>query len=323
MTPITARWLPYGLPFHRPWESARGRIDGRRGYLLRLEASDGRVGWGDCAPLPEAGIDDEAATRYAEECASQDLAAQAAAVPLSAWLAGKPTPGTIPVNAALGSLAALHPNDIATACTAGFEVLKIKVGLAPPAVEIARLAALCEGLPPTVRLRLDANGAWDAETATDFLARAAGLPVESLEEPLCKPDPQVLAELQRSTAVSIALDESLPRLSTEALLAERPVRRLVLKPARHGGLAATLALARRARASGMECVLTSALESACGLLAVAHLAAALEADGGPELAHGLATAGWFAADTGRPPPLLGARLQLPQGPGLGFVPALS
>ena len=67
-----------------------------------------------------------------------------------------------------------------------------------------------------------------------------------------------------------------------------------------------------------------------GMLAAAHMAAALATDApaprdgrraaGQELAHGLATADWLAADLGQAPRARDGRLHLPAGPGLGFRP---
>ncbi len=323
MKPVAARWIPYALLLQQPWESAAGRISERRGRLLRLDTDDGHCGWGDCAPLPEAGIDKTAATRCAEECARLDLAAQAAGQPLAAWLAGVATPASIPVNAALGALATLTNEMALAACAAGFTTLKAKVGIAPQITEIARLNALAKTLPAGTRLRLDANGAWDETTAASFVAACRDLPVEAIEEPLHAPTLAALARLQAGTGIALALDESLPRFAVADLSQQQAVRRLVLKPARHGGLQASLALAREARGAGLECVVTSALESACGLLAAAHLAAAIAAGAPQTPAHGLATAAWFAADTGLPPEIRGGRLILPVGPGLGFAPGLS
>ena len=323
MIPVTARWLPYGLPLLRPWESSRGRLDGRRGHLLCLEAADGRIGWGDCAPLPEAGIDETQATRHAESCAALDLEAQAAGVPLAAWLAGCATAPDVPVNASLGAILSLTPSELREVCAAGYSVLKIKTGCAPLAAEIDRLTRLAAELPAGATLRLDANGAWNEATAATFLRECRQLPVESLEEPLATPDPVQLARLQDSTEIALALDESLSGQDMEGLLRQAPVRRLIVKPARHGGLRASLEIARKAQQAGIDCVVTSALESACGLLAAAHLAAAIGAVTGSTLAHGLATAGWFAADTGRAPVITAGRLALPRAAGLGFVPLLA
>lgn len=314
MSIAAARWLPYRLPLVRPWASAAGSLETRSGALLRLEAADGRIGWGDAAPFPEIGIDEAAARRHAEECARLDLAAQAAGLALADWLAGAPAARSLAVNAALGDLAGLAPDAVEAALAAGFTVLKLKVGVAAPAEEIARLRALAARLPAAAALRLDANRAWDEAAAAAFLAACRGLPVESCEEPLAAPDPGALARLQAGLPFPLALDESLGAVVGDPFLAAPPVRRLVLKPARHGGLLATLAIARRARRAGLECVITSALESSCGLLAAAHLAAAAA----PELTHGLATGAWFAADTGLPPLVADGRLTLPEEAGIGF-----
>ena len=94
------------------------------------------------------------------------------------------------------------------------------------------------------------------------------------------------------------------------------MRRLVLKPARIGGIRATLALAAAAKAAGMDVVVTSVVDSAVGVAAAAHVAAAL---GGP--AHGLATSAWLAADVAAPPAIVAGRLQLAELPGLGLSPS--
>lgn len=316
---VSAACLPYRLPLRRPWASAAGSLDERSGWLLRLETDDGRTGWGDCAPFPAIGIDEPAARRHAEQCALLDLAAQAAGLPLAAWLGGgRPRPARVAVNAAVGDLAGLRHEAVEAAGAAGFTVLKIKVGIGDPGREIGQLQSLAPRLPPAISLRLDANGAWDEAIAARFLLACADLPVESCEEPLRSPSAPALARLQADLPFPLAIDESL-QLIDDAFFAAPPVRRLVLKPPRHGGLLPALELALQARTAGVECVLTSSLESACGLLAVAHLAAAIA----PDLAHGLATAAWFATDTGAPPVIRDGRLELPETPGIGFTPRAS
>ncbi len=84
MKVVAADWLPYCLPLRRPWQTSRSVLTERHGRLRRLTTDDGRTGWGDCAPLPEFGIDETAATAFAEECATLDLAAQGAGLPLNA-----------------------------------------------------------------------------------------------------------------------------------------------------------------------------------------------------------------------------------------------
>jgi len=96
-----------------------------------------------------------------------------------------------------------------------------------------------------------------------------------------------------------------------------PVRRVVLKPMVQGGLVPALALARRAREAGVECVVTTTVDSAVGVTAALHLAAAVAND----LAHGLATSAWLESDVGNPPQPTGGVLRLADRPGLGCVPS--
>ncbi len=313
MKVVAADWLPYYLPLRRPWRTSRGTFDERRGHLLRLRTADGMTGWGDCAPLPEFGIAEAAARDLAEECALLDLAAQRARVPLGGWLSGVPPARSVAVNAVLGAIFTVTPQAMRDSLMAGFRVLKIKVGAGPLADEIDHLRQICATLPAGVGLRLDANGAWDEVDTRRFLAACLPLPIEGIEEPLRGPDAATLRRLQAAVPFPLAIDESLHLIDRDFWQAP-PVRRLVIKPARVGSLLASIELGLRARAAGVECIVTSSLESACGLTACAHLATAIA----PDSCHGLATAGWLASDTGDVPAIVGGRMLLPQIPGLGF-----
>jgi o-succinylbenzoate synthase len=283
---------------------------------LTARAALGQLAPGSDCPAPNA--------RCASETALLDLLAQGAGMPLATYLDGarqRPAtdparPPPVPLNAACGSLRDLRAGDLRAACSAGFAVLKLKVGVLAIDEEIARLQQIATVLPSGHRLRLDANRAWSDAAATRFLRAGADLPIEMLEEPLAVPDIDRLQALQDSTAIAIGVDESISHLDGDALIARRAVRRLVIKPPRHGGLLPALALARHAGNAGIACVITSSLDSACGITAAAHLAAAL--DNG--LAHGLATSAWLCEDSGSPPLIDRGHLLLDASPGLGFVP---
>lgn len=310
---VAADWLPYRLPFRRPWQSARGLLSERSGALLRLRTADGLSGWGDAAPLPEFGISKAAAREFAEECAQLDLAAQGAGKDLASWLSGEAPVASVAVNAVLGAIFSVDAEQIADAVAAGFSIIKLKAGLQPVADEILQLQHLSRALPPGVRWRLDANGAWSLAQAQQFISACQDLPVEGLEEPLRAPDHEKLRALQAAAPFPLAIDESLQLIDHHFWQAP-PVRRLTLKPARCGGLLASIALALQARACGLECIVTSSLESACGLTACAQLAAAIA----PQGTHGLATGAWFTHDTGTAPRITDGRLYLPRQSGLGF-----
>lgn len=309
------RLHPYRLPLNRPWIAASATLSVRRGWLVEAAGEDGMAGWGDCAPLPSRGGADEAQMRWAVETALVDLEARRRGVPLARLLGAASL--SVPVNVALGPLDEGCAGRVASAAAQGFRIGKIKVGVAPIDVELARLRELGGAL----RLRLDANRAWNEADARRFLLAIADLPdvhMDGVEEPLAAPTLDALMRLQSAVPFALAVDESLPALGAGALFASRAVRRLVLKPARVGGVLRTLVLARLAQAAGMEVVITSVVDSAVGVAAAAHLAAAISCDVAPGTAHGLATGGWLAEDVAPALPICDGRLILPDTPGLGM-----
>jgi O-succinylbenzoate synthase len=242
-----------------------------------------------------------------------DLAAQKAGLALNSWLSGQSPVTNVAVNANLGAIFSIDAKRISVALDHGFSMLKIKVGIGHWQDEIAHLQHLSRCLPPGAKFRLDANAAWSETEAASFLLASTTLPVESLEEPLRQPDQTRLARLQRLAHYPIAIDESI-HLIDDNFFHHPPVRRLMLKPARFGSLLTTMVIALRAQASGIECVVTSSLESNCGLLACAHLAAAIA----PQAVHGLGTADWFMENVGEAMTLHAGQLALPSTPGLGY-----
>lgn len=266
------------------------------------------------ADLASPGAFAAPAARAAFECALLDLLSQAQGKPLTALLDEKTQKQRIPVSAAAGTVhdAALIDNAIAR----GFRVIKLKLGLNAPAAELIALEALAARLPPGTNLRLDANRAWDRETASRMLTALAALPVESVEEPLAAPDLAQLAVLQDKLPFPLALDESMPGIDANTFWESPPVRRVVCKLAPLGGLLPALAFLRRAADAGVECVVTTGVDGAAATLAAAHLAATV----GGAHAHGLATSAWLADDLGQPPRIDNGVLTLPAANGLGFVP---
>lgn len=322
--------IPYALQLRVPWRTAAGTVCRRHGWLVRVEDEDGAVGIGDQpAMLPDQATDgletrlrrqgaallgrhlDEALASlddgFGVETALLDLTARQNGLPLRRLLS--------PLAADRVRVNGIAPlDDIVAIAQQGFDIVKVKVGLAPWRDEAAALWRL--DLPPGVTLRLDANRAWSRAEAEGFLAAIAGLPVESVEEPLRDAEIAGLAALQSTTSVALAIDESLDLLGLDVLLANPPVRRLVLKPALLGGLRRTWDVAAAAETAGYDVVVTSYLESAVGIAAVANLAAAL--DPLARTAHGLATSALFVRDVAEPMSPTCGTLSLSDGSGLGL-----
>ncbi len=314
---------------------------------MKLASADGLTGFGDCAPLPEMGTETSAlaeqqlcrgleactgsmpqralaeldrqhttpAARCGLETALLDLLSQQAGLPLACWLNERASQ-TISVNAALGALDDHVDTRAWDALAQGYTVLKAKMGVYSREQEQERVVALAHILPAEAALRLDANGRWDEPQARSVLMSLGDLPIESLEEPLAVPRRDALKRLQALVPWPLALDESLRVWRTDDLCADPPVRRLVLKPMVLGGLLPALRLARHGQAAGLEVVVTTTIDSAAGVWAALHLAAALNSD----TAHGLGTGAWLQEDVGRGPIVQAGKLALNPVPGLGFRP---
>ncbi len=335
-----ATWQPYALALRRPWTSARGTTSERTGWLLRLRDDHGRLGFGDCAPLPGAGTETHdgarqmleqaaaamrgkpvttaleslptapsatPAVRCACETALLDLQARAHNLPLHQLLARGSSPG-VRVNAMIGAYRD-WPELAQRAVDAGFDVLKLKIGTVAPATELTALHSLMAQLPLNIRLRLDVNRGWSLATARSILPALDDSRIEAVEEPASDASGAQLRALQAAVPFAIALDESLHRGGIGAL----PVRRQVLKPMAVGGLLPIIALAAD---NEHETVVTTSVDSAIGVRAACHVAAAL--DNG--LAHGLATSDWLHTDFAPPLPIARGLLHLPASAGLGLDP---
>ena len=272
--------------------------------------------------------------RFAAETALLDLLGQRRGLPVHRLLA-PPAAGADPRIRSPLPLAALEAGLDPERAVAAFaprwrsrwRTLKVKVGRPGEArAEHRLLEALRRTYGQGLALRLDANGAWTPERASQRLRRLAALEPEFLEEPVATAD---WVRLEPSPGVPLALDESLAVPGLYEELAPRfgalGVRAVVLKPLILGGVLPALALARRARAAGLPAVVSHGFEGPVALQAACHLAVALAAEtsGSPVPAQGLARHAGLQAWSG----VFGGQsrlasgdggLEVPQAPGLGL-----
>lgn len=266
--------MPHVTAWSVPMRTRFRGLTVRDGVLVRGEA-----GWGEFSPFWEYDeVEARAWWRAAREAA--DLG----------WPA--PVRGCVEVNVTVPAVSPERARAVVLA-SGGCRTAKVKV--AEPgqsaAADEARLEAVRDALGPGGAIRVDANTAWDVETAVARLAaydRAAG-GLEYAEQPVATVDE--LAALRRRTHVPLAADESVRRSGDPLAVARRGAADLVvLKAQPLGGVRAALELAER---MGLPAVVSSALETSVGLAAGLALAAAL-----PELPYacGLATAQLLADD---------------------------
>lgn len=242
----------------------RLRIGDRDVLLL-----EGPAGWGECSPLPGYPCDPARARAAAEEAARDG------------WPA--PQRWTIPVNG-LVPASGCSPEQLR-----GMTSVKVKVGARPWREDVTRVFEVREELGPAVGLRVDANGAWDEETALDALGAMAACDLELAEQPVATLEG--LARLRRRVVVPLAADECIRSVDDARRLATLDAAdAVVLKVQPLGGVRAALAVAE---AAGVPAVVTSMYETSIGLAAGVALAAALPA---LPYACGLATLDMIAGD---------------------------
>jgi o-succinylbenzoate synthase len=225
----------------------------------------------------------------------------------------------VPVNALIAAedagAAARHARQ---AASRGFRALKLKVGAAALARDVARASAVRNAVGPELELRLDANGAWDEATARDALEQLAPLQIAFVEQPVAARDLDALARLRAASPVPIAADESVrDELRATAIVERKAADLLIVKPAAVGGLRPARRIAERALAAGLGVVATGLLDSGIGTAAALHFAASLP---GPLRAAGLAADALLQEDLTTLPRVRAGERALPAGPGLGVTP---
>ena len=265
----------------------------RSGWLV-----EGPAGWGECSPLPT--------WSDAERELAEAAATEAATVPFP-----DPRVERVAVNAMVPRV---EPDlAAALALQSGCATVKVKVG---DAAGLDRVAAVRSACGPGVRIRVDANAAWDLDSAVDALRRLSAFDIELAEDPVGRLED--LTMVRRRAPCPVAAETAIRSVADAARLHELDAAdAIVLKPQRIGGVRSALAAAE---AAGVPAIASSALETSVGLAAVVALAAAL---GPGPFAHGCGTAllldsdvttnplvpdgGWLLPRRASPSPALVAR----------------
>lgn len=254
--------IVYAIPLRNTF---RG-ITVREGVLLR-----GPAGWGEFCPFAD----------YSDAESAPWLSAAVEASELG-W--PEPVRDRVEVNTTVPVVSAERAHELVAA--SGCRTAKVKV--ADPRSSLVddceRVAAVRSALGNGGAIRVDANMAWDVDTAIRAireLDRAAG-GLEYAEQPC--PSVNELAAVRRRVGVRIAADESIRRAEDPLKVAVAGAADIaVIKVSPLGGVRRALEVAE---ACGLPCVVSSAVETSVGLAAGLALAGALPS---LEFACGLGT----------------------------------
>ncbi len=323
MNKLELTYHPYKLKLSTPFETSKGKISERKGFIVSIKSQSGKIGIGDVSPLPEfgsetyeqaeeriapmkiamrVGIEDikhslknllsdfnsHPALKHGLEQAIINLLCNERNISI-AELLGLRLKKEIAVNAAIGFL---KPEEVTTRALQlvkeGFKTLKIKTGREDFEDDFATINSIRKAVGENVKIRIDTNGKWSLEEAIKYLKRLENFSLEYAEQPVNSIEE--FKELKNKTSIPLASDESIRDFKTaEKFITEKAITFIVLKPMMLGGLLPTLEIAELAENNNIIPVITSSFESVIGRANAVIAAASVNSD----IAHGLAVSRYF------------------------------
>jgi muconate cycloisomerase len=343
--------IPVALPLTTPMKMSGETVATANNILVRIEAADGTVGWGEAASAPTmtgdtlgglvAALRDHLAPMLAgrdlRQWASQrptlhralagnggahsalemavlDLAGRADGKRLIDMV-GKPRRAAVKPMWLLGNKTAAEDVAEAHARQAeGFHFFKLKIGVKPIKDEIAIALAVREALPKTP-LCADANCGLTLATARTYVEKTRNANLMFVEQPLAHDDIDGLKKLAHASKVPIGVDEGIHSLADIATGARAGAGGVSLKLIKLGGISAAVEAGKLCQRLGLSVNIAAKIaESSISSAAALHLSCAVpKCDWGVSLTHF-----YLAADLVRKPlPLRDGLVALPTGPGLG------
>ncbi len=298
---MKASYHRYFLEFKRPSGTSRGVLTQKETWFLILE-KDGKKGIGECGLLRGLSFDDrpdyEAKLKWVCENihlgATQlwELLPEFPSIQFGVEMAFRslesenpyllfPSEFTeslksIPINGLvwMGDEAFMK-EQIEEKIAAGFSCIKLKIGALDFDKELGLLRFIRANFTPDqIEIRVDANGAFDLESALDKIAQLSEFKLHSIEQPIAKNRTDSMAVLCKNTSLPIALDEELigvtDYIEKEKLLLKVKPQYIILKPSFVGGFRGSMEWIQLAEKYNIGWWITSALESNIGLNAIAQ-----------------------------------------------------
>jgi len=344
--------IAVALPLIKPMTLARTRLTQTTNMLVRIEATNGAVGWGEAVTMPTrtgenlAGVSramskigphlvgkdaynhamliaalarragQSHAALSAIDMALHDLVGHVSGLPVSTLLGGRIRDHVATIWLIGGETVEADLAEAARQQRRGYAEFKIKVGAKPLAETIATLNELRRRLGPRVKLSADANMGLSPREAARFLRAVAGANLLYFEQPFARDKVRAMAKLARSSGIPLGIDESMG--GVDDIVAHHTARAasgVAIKSITLGSLSATVAAAAVADALGMAVNISSKIaESSIGGAALLHVASAAA-----NVAWGVSpTNCYIAEDVVRDPLVLErGRMAVRDGPGLG------
>jgi o-succinylbenzoate synthase len=346
--------IAVSLPMKKPVKMAGEEITRADNMLVRVEADNGVVGWGEAAAAPtmtgetvasmmaaadlmapsllqrtaddiagacaamDAQMYGNTGAKAAIEIALYDLLGRAADRPLHALL-GEKKRSRMPLLAVIGTGKGADA-DIREANekrAAGYIAFKIKVGVDDPDADADRTRRICDALGRGFLLSADANQGFSTDEAVRYVRAVADSGLDFFEQPVSAHDLKGMAQVAAASRVLIGADEGIHSLDDIARHHERKAARGVsLKAIKLGGLAAVRDACVLCDRIGMNVNISCKTgESSIASAAAVHIAAVV-----PAIAWGVTTTNSGLADdvTSNPLKIENGHVDVLERPGIGI-----
>jgi muconate cycloisomerase len=345
--------IPVALPLKKPVVMAGERIERSMNLLVRIEAEDGLVGWGEASSAPQMtgdllpGMVAAVDTCLAPLLAGQDALQRAALARRCARALVGNTGAKCAVDMALADLVGRHlgvsladlfggalredllpmyllgnpkvEDDIAEArreLAAGWRFFKLKIGIKHPLEEAEAAVEVRRCLGPEVALCADANTGMTFADARLFAQRAREANLMFIEQPLPGDDFEGMAALARACDTPLNGDESIGSVADLRMLHRMgAIQGANIKTIKLGGVGPAVQAMWACDTLGLSINLACKVaESSIAAAAVAQLGCLA-----PNLDWGLnVTQHYLAEDVcDTPVPIVRGTLRRPAGAGLG------
>jgi L-alanine-DL-glutamate epimerase-like enolase superfamily enzyme len=240
--------IAVSLPMLKPVIMAGEEIRRAGNVLVRIEADNGMIGWGEAGAAPMhtgetvesmvtavlhllprligrdvmdiagalAAMDGRMygnhGAKAAIEIALHDLTGRATGKPVHALLGGKKR-SRMPLLGVIGG--GNHDGDLRDAekkKAAGFTAYKIKVGIDAPDKDAARTRAICGLLGGGMLISADANQGYSVAQALSYVRAVKGSGLDFFEQPVVADNLAGMAEVAAATDIAIGADEGIHSL---------------------------------------------------------------------------------------------------------------
>jgi muconate cycloisomerase len=339
--------IPMTIPFRKA-----GRVQhDADNALVRVEADDGSVGWGEAASAPlltgETGARIASSIEFLSELvigedprglaglhsrmsramahnesavcaldiALHDLVGRSMGVPIYQLIGGR-NRETLPSARGLNADPA-DADKAAKGRAEGVQAFKVKVSIADRAYEQGAIADIRAAIGPDTELAIDANGNWAGSDASRFLDGIADLNVAFCEQPVAPGSLERMRAVAERSPIPIYTDESLDTAMDLIDHAAIGVAGVSMKPIKMGGITGFMSAAKLAAMLGLAVnVAGKEVGSSIAGAALLHIGTALpEVSGGISLSNHKLGEDTVSAPVG----LAGGELRVPDGPGLGIA----